>query len=69
MRSGYLRLAATVKAPATEYDILVWREADGWHWLVLAVRAGRDAGPVARGGPEPTEGRALAAGEGARPCP
>lgn len=67
MRSGYLRLATDMNAPHTDYDILVWREADGWHWRVVAVRNGRDVGPVAAGGPEPTEARALAAGEGARP--
>ena len=67
MRVGYLRVAGSNTVMDVQYDVLVWQEADGWHWCVIAVRAGRDAERVAHGGPEATQDRAAAAGEARKP--
>lgn len=68
MRTGYLRAARKGDVKADDYDVLVWQEVDGWHWLVLRVRGGVDVEKVAAGGPEPTRDKAAEAGEAKKPC-
>lgn len=50
-----------------DHDVLIWQEADGWRWQLVAVGPdGRDRGVTAEGVAK-SEALALAAGEAAKP--
>jgi hypothetical protein len=60
-------IALARRVSVMDYDVLVWPEAGRYRWQVVAVGPdGRDAGTVVEGD-APTEDRAVAAGEAAKP--